>query len=92
MNGYGCTKYFDGPCSGGWTVEIVTGYRLAITELDSSELNLAIVAQLHAEMNNGELLTNIRVSARPGFVKMLPFNMHSRECLFARKCSFSFTG
>ena len=51
MNGCGCTKYFDGPCSGGLTVEIVTDYRLAITELDSSELNLAIVAQLHAEMN-----------------------------------------
>ena len=72
----GCTKYFDGPCSGGLTVEIVTDYHLAITELDSSELNLADVAQLHAGMNNGELLTNTRNSARPGFVKMLPFNMH----------------
>ena len=37
---------------------------------------LEVVAQLHAGMNNGELLTNTRNSARPGFVKMLPFNMH----------------
>ena len=28
----------------------------------------------------------------PAFVNVLTFNMHSRESLFARKCSFSFTG
>ena len=69
-NGCGCTKCFNGPCSGGLTADIVTDYRLAITELDSSELNLAIVAQPHAEMNNGELLTNTRGSARPGICQL----------------------
>ena len=53
-NGCGCTKRFNGPCSRGLTTEIVTDYRLAITELDSLELDLAILAQLHAGMNNGE--------------------------------------
>ena len=42
---------FNGLCSGGLTVEIVTNNCLDITELDSSELNLAILAQLHAGMN-----------------------------------------
>ena len=91
VNGCGCTKCFNGPCSGGLNVDIVTDYHLAITELDSSELNVAIVAQLHAEMNNGELLINTRGSARPGIRQRITFQ-YSRECLFARKCSFSFTG
>ena len=67
------TVHFNGSCSGGLNVEIVTDYRLAITELDSSELNLAIVAQLHAGMNNAELLTNTRGSARPGICQRVTF-------------------
>ena len=55
------------------TAEIVTDYRLAITELDSSELDLAILAQLHAGMNEGELLTNTRGTARPGIRQRVTF-------------------
>ena len=76
-NGCGCTKRFNGSCSGGLTAEIVTDYRLAITELDSSELDLAILAQLHAGMNDGELLTNTRGSARPSIHHRVTF-----QCAF----------
>ena len=50
-----------------------TDYRLAIAELDSSELDLAILAQLHAGMNDGELLTNTRGSARPSIRHRVTF-------------------
>ena len=72
-NGCGCTKCFNGSCSQGLTAEIVTDYRLAITELDSSELDLAILAQLHAGMSDGELLTNTRGSARPSICQHVTF-------------------
>ena len=90
--GCGCTKRFNGPCSGGLTAEIVTEYHLAITELDSSELDLAILAQLHAGMNEGELLTNTRGTARPGIRQRVTFQYAFKECLFVEKCSFFFTG
>ena len=46
---------------------------MAITELDSSELDLAILAQLHAEMNEGELLTNTRGTVRPSIRQHVTF-------------------
>ena len=61
----GCTKRNGGPCSRELTSEDVSEYRLAITELSSSELDIAILAQLHAGMNVGELLTNSRGVCRP---------------------------
>ena len=56
----GCIKRNGGPCSRELTSEDVSKYHLSITELSSSELNIAILAQLHAGMNVGELLTNSR--------------------------------
>ena len=85
-NSCGCTKRFNGSCSRGLTAEIVTDYRLAITELDSSELDLAILAQLHAGMTmvsclpiQGGLLIRQRVTFQYAF----------KGNLFAGKCSFS---
>lgn len=88
-NGCGCTKRFNGSCSRGLTAEIVTDYRLAITELDSSELDLAILAQLHAGMNDGELLTNTRGSARPGIRQRVTFQYAFKGIPI---CRFFFTG
>lgn len=72
-NGCGCTKLSNGPCSQGLSAEDVTNYRLAIIELESSEVDLVIMAQLHAGMNAGELLTNTRGSARPGIRQRVTF-------------------
>ena len=72
-NGCGCTKLSNGPCSQGLSAEDVSNYRLAISELESSEVDLAILAQLHAGMNAGELLTNTRGSARPGIRQRVTF-------------------
>ena len=54
---WGCTKVANGPCSQGLSAENVSNYRLAISELKNLELDLAILTQLHAGMNAGELLT-----------------------------------
>ena len=72
-NSCGCMKLSDGPCSQGLAAEDVSNYRLAISEFESSELDLAILAQLHAGMNAGELLTNTRGSARPGIRQRVTF-------------------
>ena len=71
--GCGCQKHGNGPCSAALSSEEVTDYRLAITELESSELDLTVLAQLHAGMNTGELLTNTRGSARPGVRQRVTF-------------------
>ena len=44
--GCGCKKLSNGPCSQGLSAEDVSNYRLAIRELESSEVDLAILAQL----------------------------------------------
>ena len=72
-NGCRCTKLSNGPCSQGLSAEDVSNYRLAISELESSEVDLAILAQLHAGMNAGEVLTNTRGSARPGIHQRVTF-------------------
>ena len=72
-NGCGCTKLANGPCSQGLSAEDVSNYRLAISELENSELDLAILAQLHAGMNAGELLTSTRGVARPGIRQRVTF-------------------
>ena len=72
-NGCGCTKLSNDPCSQGLSAEDVSNYRLAISELESSEVDLAILARLHAGMNAGELLTNTRGSARPGIRQRVTF-------------------
>ena len=66
--GCGCKKLCNGPCSQGLSAEDVSNYRLAICELESSEVDLAILAQLHAGMN-----TNTRGSARPGIRQRVTF-------------------
>jgi hypothetical protein len=72
-NGCGCTKLANGPCSQGLSAEDVSSYRLAISELENSEVDLVILAQLHAGMNAGDLLTNTRGSARPGIRQRITF-------------------
>ena len=71
--GCGCTKLSNGPCSRGLSAEDVSNYRLAVSELDSSEVDLTLLAQLHAGMNTGELLTNTRGSARPSIRQRVTF-------------------
>ena len=71
--GCGCKKLCDGPCSRALTPEDVSNYRLAITELESSEVDLTILAQLHSGMNAGELLTNTRGTARPSVCQRVTF-------------------
>lgn len=71
--GCGCKKLANGQCSLGLSAEDVSNYRLAICELDSSEVDVAILAQLHAGMNTGELLTNTRGRARPGIRQRVTF-------------------
>lgn len=71
--GCGCTKLSNGPCSLALSAEDVSNYRLALSELESSELDLAILAQLHAGMNTGELHTNTRGSARPAIRQRVTF-------------------
>ena len=46
---------------------------MALSELENSELDLAIFTQLHAGMNAGELLTNTRGVARPGIRRQVTF-------------------
>ena len=72
-NGCGCTKLANGPCYQELSAEDVSNYRLAISELENSEVDLTILAQLHAGMNAGELLTNTRGSARPGIRQRVTF-------------------
>ena len=76
-NGCGCTKLSNGPCSQGLSAEDVSNYRLAIGELESSEVDLANLVQLHAGTNAGELLTNTRGTARPGIRQRVTF-----QCAF----------
>ena len=60
--GCGCKSY---SCTLTLSPEDVSQYRLAVSELERSELDLIILAQLHAGMNAGNLLTNTRGTARP---------------------------
>ena len=69
----------------------ISSYRLSVSELERSELDLIVLAQLHAQMNAGELLTNTR-GLGPMYVKWLHFDIVSREGLFVGKCSCSYTG
>ena len=74
------------------SAEDVCNYRLAISELENSELDPAILAQLHAGMNAGKLLTNTRGSARPGIRQRIIFQMHLKGSVYAGKCSYFFIG
>ena len=60
-----CTRRIGSPCSRELTSEDVSEYCLAITELSSSEFDIAILEQLHVGVNVGELLTNSRGVCRP---------------------------
>ena len=71
--GCGCTKFSNGSCSQGLSAEDVSNYRLTISELENSEVDLIILSQLHSGMNAGELLTNTRGSARPGIRQRVTF-------------------
>ena len=71
--GCGCSKQKNGPCSSVLSSQEVTNYRLAISELDRLELDITLLAQLHAGMNTGELLTHTRGSARPGVRQRVTF-------------------
>ena len=62
--GCGCKKYNNASCSELFSGEEVTSYRFAIAELDKSELDIAILSQLHAGMNCEELLSNTRGISR----------------------------
>ena len=63
--GCGCKKNDGRPCSAVFSGEEVTAYRFDIAELERCELDLALLAQLHAGMNADDLLTNTRGSSRP---------------------------
>ena len=64
--GCGCHKDMRKPCSAYFSGAEVTTYRYDIAELDKNELDMAVLAQLHAGMNSGDsLLTNTRGSTRP---------------------------
>ena len=60
--GCGCQKYEGRPYSAAFSCEEVTAYRF---ELERGELDMAMLAQLHAGMNAEQLLTNTRGSTRP---------------------------
>ena len=63
--GCGCKKNDGRPCSAAFSGREVTAYRLDIAELKRCELDMALLAQLHAGMNADDLLTNTRGSSRP---------------------------
>lgn len=64
--GCGCQKDDGKPCSTYFSGAEVTAYRYDIAELDKVELDMTLLAQLHAGMNSGDnLLTNTRGSTRP---------------------------
>ena len=69
-HGCGCKSH---SCTLTLSPEDVSQYRLAVSELERSELDLIILAQLHAGMNAGNLLTNTRGTARPDVRQWVTF-------------------
>ena len=63
--GCGCKKNDGRPCSAAFSGEEVMAYRFDIAELERCELDMVLLAQLHAGMNADDLLTNTRGSSRP---------------------------
>jgi len=82
--GCGCQKYNGRACSAAFSCEEVTAYRFDIAELDRSELDMAILAQLHAGMNADDLLTNTRGSTRPEVRQCVTFTYLFKGKLICR--------
>ena len=71
--GCGCKKYHNEQCSESFSCKEISDYQLAIAELDRSELDMVLIAQLHAGMNSEELLTNTRGVNRPEVRRRITF-------------------
>ena len=71
--GCGCQKYDGKSCSAAFSCEEVMAYRYDIAELDRRDLDMAVLAQLHAGMNADSLHTNTRDSARPQEHQLVTF-------------------
>ena len=84
--GCGCQKLSGGSCSQGLTPGDVSNYRLAVTELESSELDVAILAQI---LESYSLIQGAQLGL--AFVSVLPSSMHSGDSRFVEKCSYFFT-
>ena len=67
--------------------EEVTAYRFDIAELERGELDMAMLAQLHAVMNADELLTNSRGPTRPESRQCVTFTyMFKGKYIFREVC------
>ena len=88
--GCGCQKYDGKSCSAAFSCEEVMAYRYDIAELDRRDLDMAVLAQLHAGMNADSLHTNTRGSARPQEHQLVHLHTYTREGIFAKRCLLSF--
>ena len=85
----GCQKASNGqPCSASLSTDDVTAYQLDMCELDRTELDLVILAQLQSVMHSDKLLTNTRGTTRHQFANGLR-TPYLRDKVFVVRC-FSF--
>ena len=88
--GCGCKKYHNEQCSESFSCKEISDYQLAIAELDRSELDMVLIAQLHAGMNSEELLTNTWGVNRPEVRRRITFTYMFKGRSICRECLSSF--
>ena len=71
----GCKKATNGqPCSSSFSSQDIIAHRLDMSELDHTELDLVIMAQLQSGMHSDKLLTNTRGAARPEVCQRITYS------------------